>query len=101
MGENYELDLEVQWTGVDYSEAYEELCIFGGTMGSENIRVDVWNGSGWNNLFADLNLGWNNVTVTPYLTSSTFTVRFKGGTETSDSTQDNWEIDATLLHVWS
>ncbi len=101
VGENYELDLEVQWTNVDYSEGNEELCIYGGTMGSENVKVDVWNGSTWQNLFADLTNGWNNVTVTSYLTSSTFTIRFEGGTETSDSTQDVWQIDTTLLHVWS
>jgi hypothetical protein len=98
---NYELDLEEQWTNVDYSEMNEELCIYGGTMGSENIRVDVWNGSTWQILFADLTNGWNNVTVNPYLTSTTFTIRFKGGTETNDLNQNNWTIDATLLHVWS
>jgi hypothetical protein len=35
------------------------------------------------------------------LTSSSFTIRFKGGTETDDANQDSWEIDATLLHVWT
>jgi hypothetical protein len=35
------------------------------------------------------------------LTSSNFTIRFKGSSETSDGTQDSWKIDATLLHVWS
>lgn len=41
---NYELDLEVQWTNLDYDETNEELCIYGGALGSENIRVDIWNG---------------------------------------------------------
>jgi len=67
----------------------------------ENIRVDVWNGSAWQNLFTDLTNGWNNVSVSSYLNSSTFTIRFKGGTETSDITQDSWKIDATLLQVWT
>ena len=98
---NCELDLEVQWVDVDFSEANEELCIYGGTMGSESIRVDAWNGSGWDNLLSDLNPQWNNVTVTSYLTSSTFTIRFKGAIETKDPNQDSWAIDATLLHVWS
>ena len=97
----YELDLEVQWTNVDYSEANEELCVYGGFMNDEDIRVDVWNGSSWENLFDDLNPGWNNVTVTSYLISSTLTIRFKGATETNDSIQDSWAIGATLLHVWS
>ena len=98
---NYELDLEVQWTDVDFDEANEELCIYGGVMGSENIKVDVWSSGAWQNLFTDLNSGWNNVTVSSYLTASTFTIRFKGSNEAGDATQDNWSIDATLLHVWS
>jgi hypothetical protein len=97
---NCELDLEVQWTSVDFDELNEELCINGGTMGAENLRVDVWN-FGWENLFADLNSGWNNVSITSYLDSSTFTIRFKGGNETGDTTQDTWNIDAVLLHVWT
>jgi hypothetical protein len=99
--DNYEVDLEVQWNSVDFDGANEFLCICGGTMGSEDIKVDVWDGSSWVNLVADLSPGWNNVTVAPYLTSSTFTIRFKGATETNDTNQDSWEIDATLLHVWN
>lgn len=98
---NYELDLEVQWTSVDYDETNEYLCIYGGIMGSENVTVDVWNGTAWNNVFDDLSSGWNNVSVSSYLTSSNFTIRFKGGNETGDDTQDSWDIDVTLLHVWS
>ena len=97
---NYQLDLEVQWTNATYNLPNEELCIYGGTMGSENVQVDVWNGSIWHNLFTDLSSGWNNVSVTDYLVSSTFTIRFKGGTEAGDTSQDSWEIDCTLLHTW-
>jgi hypothetical protein len=100
VGIAYELDLEVQWTNVDFNQATEYLCIYGGTMGAEDIKVDVWNGYSWANLFTDLSTGWNNVTVSSYLTSSTFTIRFKGGSETGDIAQDNWNIDSTLLHVW-
>ncbi len=98
---NYELDLEVQWTNVDFDEPNEQLCIYGGSMGAENITVDVWNGSGWENLFTDLNSGWNNVSVSLYLDSSTFTIRFKGSIETGDTLQDAWNIDAVLLHTWT
>jgi len=97
---NYEFDLEVQWTNANYTLPNEELCIFGGTLGSEDIQVDVWNGSTWHNLFIDLSSGWNNVSVTDYLVSSTFSIRFMGGTETGDTSQDSWEIDCTLLHTW-
>jgi hypothetical protein len=71
------------------------------TTANEPLSVDVWNGLSWQNVIANLNAGWNNVTVSAYLTSSTFTIRFKGASETADTTQDNWEIDATLLHVWT
>jgi hypothetical protein len=98
---NHELDLEVQWTNVDYNEFNEALCIYGGLMGAENITVDVWNSTGWENLFTDLNSGWNNISISSYLDSSNFTIRFKGATETGDTTQTSWNIDATLLHVWT
>jgi len=103
-GEIYELDLEVQWTSTDYTRANEELCIKTGPFsGSENIQVKVWNstGSSWHwvmNLTANQ---WNNVSITSYLTSSTLTVQFSGGTETGDTNQDSWSIDAALLHVWT
>ena len=97
---NYKLDLEVQWTDVDFNQANEELCINAWTAG-ESLRVDVWTGSAWQNVIAGLNTGWNNVTVSSYLTSSTFTIRFKGSIETADTSQTSWSIDASLLHVWS
>jgi len=98
---SYEIDLEAQWSNADYEQTNEELCIYIGEVGSENLMVDVWTGSGWDNLFSSLNVGWNNATVSSYLTGSTFTIRFVGATETGDSTQDYWTIDATLLHTWS
>lgn len=98
---NFELDLEVQWTSVDSDETNEWLCIYGGTMGSEDILVDIWNGTAWINVFADLSSGWNSADISSYLAASTLTIRFRGGTETSDAAQDNWDIDATFLHVWT
>jgi hypothetical protein len=77
------------------------LCIYGGTMGSENLGIDVWNGSSWQNVLVDLATGWNNVSVSSFLTSQNFTVRFKGGTEMSDTVQDSWNVDAALLSLWS
>lgn len=99
---NYQLDLEVQWTNAGYTRTNEELCIKTGTLGAENLRVDVWNGSTWITVISALlpNV-WNNVSVTSYLTSATFTTRYKGGNETNDTVQDSWQIDAALLHVWT
>ena len=72
---------------------------FGGS--AEEIDVDVWDGATWQNLFTDLIDGWNNASVSTYLNSPTFTIRFKGGSETNDASQDSWSIDAALLYIWS
>lgn len=101
---NYQLDLEIQWTYANYTRTNEYLCIKTGTFsGSENIMVYSWNVStlDWHwsmNLTASQ---WNNISVTDWLNNETFTVRFLGGTETSDSTLDTWQIDAALLHTWT
>jgi hypothetical protein len=68
---------------------------------AETLNVDVWSGGGWQNVISGLGNGWNNVSVASYLDSSTFTIRFKGGTETGDDTQDSWDIDTSLLHLYS
>ncbi len=68
---------------------------------SESLQVDIWTGAQWQNVFASLTLGWNNVSVTSYLAASTFTVRFKDTIKTNDATKDWWSIDAVLLHAWS
>jgi hypothetical protein len=101
-GSVYKLDLEVQWTSAEYGDYYEELCIKTGTTDPEDILVDVWDGSQWQEVFSDLNPNaWNNVSVTSYLISNTFTIRYRGGSETLDNNQDQWEIDAVLLHTWT
>jgi hypothetical protein len=96
------LDLEVQWTSADFDEMYEELCIYVGSIGTEIILVDVWDGSTWQNVMTGLSANsWNNVSISDYLTSNTSTIRFKGSQETADINQDSWQIDATLLHTWT
>jgi len=99
--DNYEIDLEIEWTDIDFSQINEELCIFAGLMGAENLQVDYWTGSEWENLFTDLNSGWNNVSLTSYLESPTFTIRFKGTSEIDDIIGDSWNIDVVLLHLWT
>jgi hypothetical protein len=98
---NYELDLEVQWTNVQYDISNEWLCIYTGSMGSENLQVDVWFENSWQNLISSLTTGWNNVSISTYLNSSNFTIRFKDQTGVGDETQDSWEIDVALIHLWS
>ena len=103
---NYRLDIEEQFQNVDNTTVYsnKELCIFAGTWStSETIKVDVWNttSSSWVNVIASLTANaWNNVSIANLLTA-TVTIRFTDGTPSSDTVQDSWSIDATLLHAWS
>ena len=98
---NYELDLEFQWTTADFDETNEYLCINTGTLDAEALKVDVWTGS-WTNIISSLNVSqWNNVSIGTYLTDTTITFRFLGGTETGDTSQSTWQIECNLIHVWS
>ena len=101
---NYKLDLEVQWTSADFTQTDEELCIYTGSLDTEGIRGDIWNISTlvWDPIFFDLTANsWNNFSIASWLTSSTFTIRFRGDFETGDTNQSSWEIDVSLLHTWS
>jgi hypothetical protein len=99
-GSNYELDLEEQWTNTQYNGTTEQLAIYADTTGAtENLRVDVRYNSSWVNIIANVVNGWNNVSVLSYLNAPTFTIRFKGTSESTDGTQDSWRIDVTLLKV--
>jgi hypothetical protein len=71
------------------------------SLSSEALRVDVWTGSAWQNVLTGLTYGWNNVTVTSYLTSPSFTIRYHGSIETNDPVQDHWYVDVAVLHVWT
>ena len=98
---NYRLELEVQWTNTLYNVSNTDLCVFAGAMGSEDVSIEVWNDTLWEILLIDLAGGWNNVSVSQYLDSPLFTIRFKGSLETGDTFQDSWNIDVVLLHAWS
>jgi hypothetical protein len=94
---NYALDIEEQWTNVNYVYPRQDLCIKTGALASENLMVDVRVGSSWITVFDSLQPNtWNNVSVTAYLSSQNFTIRFRDGSS-SDTSQTVWEIDAVLL----
>ena len=94
---NYELDLEVQFTSVNTGYDSTVIAIKVGTMGAEDLVVSIYNSS-WYPIFSDLTTGWNNYTITGEAgLAETMTLRFLGGTESSDTTEDSWEIDAVLL----
>jgi len=97
---SYRLDLEEQWTGLDPNQQNASLRIFGGTMSTtENLTVDVWTGSTWQNVFTNpLVTGWNNVSVISYLTSSNFSIRFRD-VSPGGIVQNGWQIDVCLLQL--
>ncbi|GAH46971.1 unnamed protein product, partial [marine sediment metagenome] len=98
---NYKLDLEIQWSSVNYTQSNEELAIYTGSMATESIRIDIWTGAAWTNIATDLNANsWNNISIGTWLTSATLTIRFRGDLEVGDTTQSSWEIDCSLLHTW-
>jgi len=102
LANNYELDLEFQWTTAVFNETSEYLCIYTGTVDAEALKVDVWNGASWTNIIASLSASqWNNVSIGTYLTSETITFRFLGETETGDTSQSTWQIDCALLYTHS
>ncbi|MBN1358231.1 hypothetical protein JW988_05630 [Candidatus Bathyarchaeota archaeon] len=96
---SFQLDIEEQFTNVNYTDPQQALCIKAGSLGSEDLVVDVWTGSNWATLTTLTGLvnGWKNVSVSSYLTSATLTIRFRGSSDGLDSIQDSWEIDAVLL----
>jgi flagellin-like protein len=96
--DNFELDIEIQFTDIDVSKNYEEISIFMGSATGEALDVYVWNGGSWDSLVAGLTPNqWNNVTRT--ITEDIVTLRFLGNLETSDTNQDTWEIDCSLLYA--
>ncbi len=97
---SYSLSLEEQWVNVDYSNPRQNLCIYAGNLASESLLVDVWHGGVWNTVVSTgLVAGWNNVSVTQYMDSSTFTIRLRDGNPGSDFVQSSWGIDAALLSL--
>ncbi|MCW3999252.1 MAG: hypothetical protein NWE93_03340 [Candidatus Bathyarchaeota archaeon] len=97
---DYQLNLEVQWSNVDYTQSNQVLAIYlGSSTGSDTLAVDIWVG-GWHNVFSSLSAGWNNASVSSYLSSSSFTVRFRDS-QTNNLVRSTWNIDVALLHSWS
>jgi len=94
----YKLDLEEQWTNVDYNNT-DRLAIYLVGNPSETLEVDAWNGATWSPIVPSMVSGWNNASVSSYMTSSNFTIRFLDGNQVGDTVQDSWQIDAALLRT--
>ena len=91
---NYALNLQEQWTNVNATNLRQDLCIKTGTMGAEPLLVQVLHGGIWQNLMTLTPNYFNNVSLAPYIDSTTLTIRFVGSNDATDPTQDSWNIDA-------
>ncbi|MEM0466623.1 MAG: LamG-like jellyroll fold domain-containing protein [Candidatus Thermoplasmatota archaeon] len=97
----YQIDFEYQWTSATYTIVNKEICIYVTShTGSEHLQVNYWTGSMWSPLGTITTTGWSNFTATG-LISSVYTIQFKGTSETTDASQDRWDIDVILLHLWA
>ncbi len=94
---NYQLDSEVQFSGVTNFASYTQLQIKTGTLDTENLQVYYWSttSSSWQ-LLGTLTANTVN-TYTVSLTGTTFDLRFYDTTRTSDTTQSAWQIDYVRL----
>ena len=95
----YVLSVQEQWTNVNYTSLHPTLCIKTGTLAAENLAVDVWHGGLWNTVIDSLvSNAWNNVSVSQYADSSTFTIRLRGANNgVGQTNQSSWGIDSILL----
>jgi len=97
---NYKIDFEYQWTGANFTEENEKLCMYiTSHTGTETLNIKYWNG-GWINLGSITGTGWVNVTATG-LNGSNYTIQLIGASETADTTQDSWSIDCMFLYTYN
>jgi len=94
---NYALNLQEQLTNVNVTNLRQDLCIKTGTMGTEPLLVQVLYSGVWQNLMTLSPNYFNNVSLAPYIDSSTLTIRFIGTNDATDPTQDSWNIDSVFL----
>jgi uncharacterized repeat protein (TIGR02543 family) len=94
--ENYQLGLEVQFAGVTDYSYYTQLEIKTGTLATENLAVDYWDGASWQPLTIALTANTVN-TFTVSLSGPTFDLRFIDTTRTGDTTPSTWQIDYVRL----
>jgi hypothetical protein len=101
---NYELDLEYNWTTANFSREIKTICIdvHSHTGGIEPLLLMYWNTvtSGWVLLDNDIDTGWNNITVSGMI-DATYGIRLVDSDNTSDGTQDTWNIDCIYLQGYN
>ncbi|MFX1533110.1 MAG: LamG-like jellyroll fold domain-containing protein [Promethearchaeota archaeon] len=98
----YQFDREFSFNVPPLFDEAQELCIRTGQIPSETLHVDIWNISSTNwttitNISDSDDDTWKNISLSSYMTDTTFNFRFKDSSTTSDGTGNTWQIDAVLI----
>lgn len=96
---NFGLELEVQFTNIDWEYSTRVLCIKTGSFDAETLSVQRWTGASWTNLYSLSASTWNNISIYNFLSSVNFTIRFIDATRTTDYVKNSWGIDSVLIHT--
>jgi hypothetical protein len=94
----YALDLEEDWSSLNFTMFQPTLCIKTGNLSGESLAVDFWNATGgahWQNIFTGLTPnGWNNKSIA--ITPPMLTIRFRNN-DAFDYSPNSWQLDAVLI----
>lgn len=94
---NYAINLQERWLNINATNLRQDLCIKTGTMGTEPLMVQVFHAGTWKNLMTLAPSYFNNVSLAPYINSTTLTIRFVGSNDVTDPIQDSWNIDSVYI----
>lgn len=102
---DYEMELEFAFGSLDTDETNEELCIFTGTIGDEELDILVWVVDTWTdigtNILTTNDDTWVNISITTWLDSADEYFLFRGTSESGDSSQSTFGLDGVLIHSWT
>lgn len=94
---NYALNLQEQFLNVNASNPRQDLCIKTGSFSNEALVVQVLHGGQWVNLMTLQPNYFNNVTLIPYIDSTTLTIRLVGANDLTDNTSSTFAIDSVYI----
>jgi hypothetical protein len=93
----YSANFEEEWINLNTTTLlHPELCIYGGNVASSSLAVYVWYDEAWQLLSSGLVSGWNNMSISSYLTagSTTFAIKFVAA---NGNVANTWQVAATLI----
>ena len=94
---NFALNLQEQWTSLNATNLRQDLCIKTGSMSAESLLVQILHDGSWQNLTTLIPNYFNNVSLAPFIDSTTLAIRFMDGNNVTDPIQDSWNIDSVYV----